>query len=209
MVRASGITGRLDRAASAVSVSTSSACDSTAASMFPTRPMTSRAGARLFIGADEIASFGASDHDSGSSNGSSPLGAPDESQVASVRAERPARHPRIVVVSITGRIDRADAARIGRLVRDELAAGPASLVVCDVGGLTAPDAAAVDATCRIRLAVRRHGGRLRLRHASEELRGLLDLMGLDEILCGEPRLSARAGAAGRTAGTSGPCRGRT
>ena len=110
------------------------------------------------------------------------MGAPAGSRDASFDAQRPAQHPHTLVVTIAGQIDRSDAARFAALVDDELRTRPARVVICDVGRLAAADVAAVDAICRMRLSVRRLGGRLRLRHASRELMDLIDLMGLCEAL---------------------------
>jgi ABC-type transporter Mla MlaB component len=110
------------------------------------------------------------------------LGAPDEPPVLSIQALRPAHDPHTLIVTIRGVIDRAAAARLGDEVGDLLRATGASLVVCDVGRVTQPNAATVDAVCRVRLAARRLGCRLRLRHASSELLGLLDLMGLCDLV---------------------------
>jgi anti-anti-sigma factor len=115
------------------------------------------------------------------------LGSADGSASAWFDARRPARHPQTIVLTVTGRLDRSDAARFAVLVEDQLRGRPASVVICDVGGLVAPDAAAVDAICRIRLGVRRAGGRLRLRHAAPELRDLIDLIGLCDVLSTRPR----------------------
>jgi anti-anti-sigma factor len=110
------------------------------------------------------------------------LGAPDGSPGARFDVRRPAQHPQTLVVTIAGRLDRLDAARFAALVDAQLRRRPARAVICDVGGLVAPDAAAIDAICRIRLGVRRLGGRLRLRHAPPELLDLIDLMGLCGVL---------------------------
>ncbi len=83
---------------------------------------------------------------------------------------------------MSGRIGRADASRCGDRVDDLLDVDGAVVIICDVGGLIRPDAAVVDAVCRIRLAARRRGGRLALRNASPELLDLLDLVGLCDIL---------------------------
>jgi anti-anti-sigma regulatory factor len=106
------------------------------------------------------------------------LGAPEEPPAVSIQALRPAHDPRTLLVTMRGVIGRLDAARLGREVGDLLRATGAELVVCDVGGVIQPNAATVDAVCRVRLAARRFGCRLRLRHASPELVDLLDLMGL-------------------------------
>jgi hypothetical protein len=60
-----------------------------------------------------------------------------------------------------------------------------STFVCDVGALP-PDARTVDALARLQLTVRRHDMALRLRHASGELKELLEFMGLADVLCVEP-----------------------
>ncbi|MET9957581.1 STAS domain-containing protein [Streptomyces sp. NPDC006326] len=67
--------------------------------------------------------------------------------------------------------------RIGVLARD----GPRE-VLCDVSALTRPGLGTVDALARLALAARRHGIRLRLTGATPGLRGLLDLVGLVELL---------------------------
>jgi len=110
------------------------------------------------------------------------LGAPDGSPAPSIDVWRPAQHPQTMVVTIAGRIDRGDAARFGARLFDELSADRASAVICDVNGLVRPDAVAVDAICRFRVAAGRFGAVLRLRYASAELLELLDLMGLCDVL---------------------------
>ena len=52
---------------------------------------------------------------------------------------------------------------------------------CEVGDVQA-DAVAVDALARLALAARRHGAKVLLGGASEELRDLVGLMGLAEVL---------------------------
>ncbi len=59
--------------------------------------------------------------------------------------------------------------------------GSDGLVDCDVRGV-APDAVTVDALARLQLGAQRSGCRVRLRGASPELLGLVELMGLSEIL---------------------------
>ena len=54
-------------------------------------------------------------------------------------------------------------------------------VRCDVTGV-GPDAVTVDALARLQLAARRLGCRVRLQHASEELRELVAFMGLTDVL---------------------------
>jgi anti-anti-sigma regulatory factor len=110
------------------------------------------------------------------------LGAPEEPPVVFIHALRPTTDSDTLLVTIRGVFDRSSAARLGGEVGDLLRATGASLVVCDVGGVTRANAAAVDAVCRFRLAARRLGCRLRLRHASPELVDLLDLMGLCDVV---------------------------
>lgn len=60
------------------------------------------------------------------------------------------------------------------------------LIVCELGRLDGPDAGTVDALARLQLTAARLGRQVRLRHASSELRELLALMGLRDVLplCG-------------------------
>lgn len=69
-----------------------------------------------------------------------------------------------------------------------LARAEGSVVVCDVGGLTRPDAALLEGLARLQLVARRLGCEVRLRNASDELHGLLALAGLCDIvgLCPPP-----------------------
>jgi anti-anti-sigma regulatory factor len=110
------------------------------------------------------------------------LGAPEEPPTVSIQALRPTHDPDTLIVTIGGVIDRVAAARLGEEVGDLLRTTGASVVVCDVGGVIQPNAATVDAVCRIRLTTRRLGCRLRLRHASSELLDLLDLTGLCDVV---------------------------
>jgi hypothetical protein len=50
-----------------------------------------------------------------------------------------------------------------------------------------PDLALVEALARLQLNARRRGERLGLRNVSEELRALLELVGLDQVLAVEAR----------------------
>ena len=67
-----------------------------------------------------------------------------------------------------------------------------TVVHCDVGEIVAPDAATVDRLARLQLIAKRAGWRIRLLHASPDLKELLAFMGLSEAVpCGE--LSVEAG----------------
>ena len=56
-----------------------------------------------------------------------------------------------------------------------------------------PDLALVEALARLQLRARRRGERLRLRNVSDELRRLLELVGLDEVLAVEARREPELG----------------
>ena len=94
---------------------------------------------------------------------------------------------------VEGPIDRADVADLCECVRMLLASSNAELVVCDVGALTRPDAAAIDALARMQLTARRLGSQIRLRNACDTLQDLLALVGLSEVvpLSGPSRIEAR------------------
>jgi hypothetical protein len=57
----------------------------------------------------------------------------------------------------------------------------AEIALCDVGGVE-PDAVTVDALARLQLAAGRLGCRVLLRNASDDLRRLVVLMGLSDVL---------------------------
>lgn len=84
---------------------------------------------------------------------------------------------------IHGPIVRDDVPGLCARVRGVLAEAGGGMVDCDVHGVE-PDAVVVDALARLQLAARRHGCRVRLRNASPELRDLVRLMGLVEVLPG-------------------------
>lgn len=54
-------------------------------------------------------------------------------------------------------------------------------ISCEVEGVE-PDAVTVDALARLQLAAQRRGCRIRLENASPELRELVELMGLSEVV---------------------------
>ena len=87
-----------------------------------------------------------------------------------------------IVLQIGGAITLADAPWLCARLRDLVAGGSAERVVCDVGGLVAPDAETVDALARLQLTACRLGCGLRLRRASTELQELVAFMGLADVL---------------------------
>ncbi|MFJ8770712.1 STAS domain-containing protein [Streptomyces microflavus] len=55
-------------------------------------------------------------------------------------------------------------------------------VECDLGGVERADLALVEAVARLALVARRAGRQLRLRRVGPELQGLLDLVGLADVV---------------------------
>jgi len=91
--------------------------------------------------------------------------------------------PGPLVVSIVGSIARAGIPGLCERVRAPLETScGGELVICDVGGILSPDVVAVGALARLQLTARRLGCRIRLRHASAELKELLKLTGLSYVL---------------------------
>lgn len=60
--------------------------------------------------------------------------------------------------------------------------GATAVVVCDVAALDRPDAETVEVLARLQLAARRSGCRMHIRHACGDLRDLLELTGLSEVV---------------------------
>ena len=95
---------------------------------------------------------------------------------------RPPLEQSTVVVVVGGSVERADLSRICARLRALLKATGHRAVVCDVGALTDPDAVAVDLLARLQLTARRLGSHLRIQRACGELRDLLALTGLAEVV---------------------------
>lgn len=58
----------------------------------------------------------------------------------------------------------------------------AEIVICDLGRITTPDAAVIDALARVQLTARRLGRTVLYRSASPFVRSLLDLAGLEQVI---------------------------
>jgi anti-anti-sigma regulatory factor len=113
------------------------------------------------------------------------LAGPEEPPPPSVRAVGPPLEPRSNVLVIRAPIDPSDVSSLFQRALLLLEDSDADPVVFDVGELNDPDAATVDALARLQLAARRMGRRIRLLNACGELRDLLMLMGLAEVVpCG-------------------------
>ena len=86
-----------------------------------------------------------------------------------------------IAFAITGPIERADLPGLCDRVCALLTQSAADVAHCDVSGI-APDAVTVDALARLQIGARRLGCQVRLRNASEDLRALVALMGLEDVL---------------------------
>jgi ABC-type transporter Mla MlaB component len=86
-----------------------------------------------------------------------------------------------IAFAIEGPIARADLPGLCDRVCTLLERTRAGVALCDVSGVD-PDAVTVDALARLQLAASRHGCRVRLRNASNELRELLAFMALRDVL---------------------------
>ncbi|HEX9096677.1 MAG TPA: STAS domain-containing protein [Candidatus Dormibacteraeota bacterium] len=82
---------------------------------------------------------------------------------------------------IDGPIARSDLPALYRRVCGLLEGSDAAIAFCEVQRVNA-DAVTVDALARLQLVARRHGCQVRLRGASDALRGLVGFMGLDAVL---------------------------
>jgi ABC-type transporter Mla MlaB component len=89
--------------------------------------------------------------------------------------------PQTTAFTIRGPIAREDLPGLCDRVCAFLAQTGAGIALCDVREVE-PDAVTVDALARLQLGARRHGCQVRLRGASPELRELVDLMGLTDVL---------------------------
>ena len=83
--------------------------------------------------------------------------------------------------AIEGPIARADLPGLCDRVCGLLERSGADVAYCDVRAIV-PDAVTVDALARLQLAARRHGCRVRLRNATDELLELVAFMGLEDVL---------------------------
>jgi ABC-type transporter Mla MlaB component len=112
------------------------------------------------------------------------LAGPEEPPAPSARAVGPPLEPSTNVLVIRAPIDPSDVVSLCERVL--LALEDGDQVICDVGELHDPDAATVDALARLQLTARRRGRHIWLRNACGELRALVGLMGLADVLrCAE------------------------
>jgi ABC-type transporter Mla MlaB component len=83
--------------------------------------------------------------------------------------------------AIHGPIARDDLPGLYQRVCATLTHARGDLLICEVSDVD-PDAVTVDALARLGLAARKHGCQIRLRGATQELRELVDFMGLADVL---------------------------
>ncbi|MBV9309443.1 MAG: STAS domain-containing protein [Solirubrobacterales bacterium] len=86
-----------------------------------------------------------------------------------------------VQFTVHGPLSRADLPGLYQRACAALKRSAGRVVVCEVGGIEA-DAVAADALARLQLAARRNHCEIRLRGCSRELRELLAMMGLADVL---------------------------
>jgi deazaflavin-dependent oxidoreductase (nitroreductase family) len=106
----------------------------------------------------------------------------DGSPVRPDGAGRSSRRPRPIVITVRTPLCRCDVAGLREQLRRLLRSHEAADVVCDVSGLTHPDAVCIDALTRLQLDARRDGRRILLHGAHPALLRLLAFAGLREIL---------------------------
>jgi anti-anti-sigma regulatory factor len=87
-----------------------------------------------------------------------------------------------LILAIGAPIDPAGVPALCARFRILLEDSNAELVICDIGGLIEPDAAAIDALARLALTARRLGRRLRLVFPSPALKELFGYVGLAEVV---------------------------
>lgn len=86
-----------------------------------------------------------------------------------------------VVIALEGSIARKDIGPLCEHAQAILESSAGDLMLCDVRQVRS-DACAVDALARLQLTARRLGRRMQVVNVCEELRGLLVLMGLQEVM---------------------------
>jgi len=95
---------------------------------------------------------------------------------------RPDHPPPATTMALAARVRPADVPELCDRLAALLRASPATVVFCDVGAITEPDADTLDALARLQLTARRLGSQVRLHQARDRLRALLVFTGLTEAL---------------------------
>ena len=96
------------------------------------------------------------------------------------------RPPRRIVVLLGGCVAPDDVMEVLDRLRERLAGSNPAQIECDVSSLERADLATVDVLARLALEARRLGAMLQLARPSRELREMVALAGLEEVLpCAE------------------------
>jgi ABC-type transporter Mla MlaB component len=95
------------------------------------------------------------------------------------------------VVVLAGPLDPDSLAALIANVERLLAEGDVQVVVCDVEPYPAADLRVVETLSRLALTARRLGRRIRVRHASREVRSFLAFAGLADVLPCEGSVQVR------------------
>jgi ABC-type transporter Mla MlaB component len=90
--------------------------------------------------------------------------------------------PRTIVFAVHWPVTPTGVAELCDFLGAVLADGETDVVACEVDGVDRPDAATIGVLARLQLTARRAGCRVELRNAGRELRDLLGLTGLAEVL---------------------------
>ena len=94
----------------------------------------------------------------------------------------PAGRPSRVGLAVDGSIRQAELLGLCERVRNLVAAGTAATVICDARRVTDASLGTVALLASLQLAARRAGGRIEVRSASPDLRELLALVGLSDVV---------------------------
>jgi ABC-type transporter Mla MlaB component len=108
------------------------------------------------------------------------LDPPEESSANHVTARLPPE-PRTIVLLFEGPIDPADVQGLCERLSALIGGCDADVVICDVGAVDS-NAVTIDALARMQLTARRLGRQVRLRDACDELKDLLALIGLSDVV---------------------------
>ena len=95
-----------------------------------------------------------------------------------------ARAKRTISFTVWGPILRSDIAGLTERVCRLLEQGTPEIALCECRNVTVPDAVTVEALARLQLAAQRHGCRVWLVNASQELHDLVAFMGLTDVIPG-------------------------
>ena len=110
------------------------------------------------------------------------MATPKELPTNCVRAIRSPREANTTILVFNGRIGRTDIEQICEWADPLLAGADAGLVICDVSAIVDPDAVTIDALARLQLTARRLGHKVKVRHASHDLKQLLEFTGLRDAV---------------------------